>query len=92
MGLGHQTTTDAQNLNLGQDTRAKQSGHTQHGEGVAHRKDASKPRDTTHHRSSVRLRLPQSKCSKSGGSRGAGSEAHEALQAVLGPNMIAKAL
>ena len=44
---------EQQNLNLGQDTRAKQSGHTQHGEGNAHRKDASKPRDTTHHRPSA---------------------------------------
>ena len=37
----------SQNLNLGQDTRAKKSGHTQHGEGIAHRKDASKPRRPT---------------------------------------------
>ena len=36
-----------QNLILGQDTREKQIGHTQHGEGIAHRKDASTPRDTT---------------------------------------------
>ena len=47
---------EKRNLNLGQNTRAKQSGHTHHGEGIAHRKDASRPRDTTHHRPSVRGR------------------------------------
>ena len=37
-------------------THTKLFGHTHYGEGIAHRKDASRPRDTTHHRPSVRGR------------------------------------
>ena len=72
---------EKRNLNLGQNTRAKQNGHTHHGEGIQGKESHT---GRTHRRKQAKGHDTPPTVGQ--GSRGAGSEAHEVLQAVLGPN------